>query len=103
MIRRVLISALVVILVQTSLPVSASAEQPAPAKGEQTNGATSAQPCVYADLPQVMRTLDLPGSAYGRLKGSLPRRSTHVARALTLSFATKRARLDCGIVNSMWI
>ena len=43
MIRRILISALVVILVQTSLPVPASAQQPAPAKDEQTNGAASVQ------------------------------------------------------------
>jgi hypothetical protein len=59
MIRRVLICALVVILVHTSLPVSASAEQPAPAQAEQTDSTTSAPAHVYADLPQAQRTLDL--------------------------------------------
>jgi hypothetical protein len=65
MMRRLLISALVVTLVQASLPVSASAEQSPPAQGEQASTATSAPPRVYADLPQVRRTLDLQNATRG--------------------------------------
>ena len=72
--RRILISALALLLVQTSPPVSASAEQPAPAQDEQTKSTTSAQLHIYPDLPQVQRTWDLQ-SATGALilTGPTPR------------------------------
>src|SRR5262245_300093 len=63
MMRRILVSALVVALVHSTLPVSAFAEQPSPAKNEQAKSATSAQPRVYADLPTVKSTLDLRNAA----------------------------------------
>ena len=80
MIRRILISALAAILVQTSLPVSISAEQPAPAaptKGEQTKSATSVQPQVYPELPQVKHTLNLQNAMRAfTLAGSTPLQPT---------------------------
>src|SRR5262245_25967919 len=88
MIRRILISALVVVLIQTSLPVSASAEQPAPASSEQTNGTTSVQPRVFADLPPVTRTLDLQNATRaliqtGSTQRQQPRALQRTARQTT--------------------
>jgi hypothetical protein len=71
MIRRILISALVVIFVQTSVPVSSSAEQPA-SKSEPTKSAASLQPPVYPDVPQATPRLDLQ----------------HATRALVLTGST---------------
>ena len=73
MIRRILINALVLVLIQTSLPVSASAEQPAPPDSEQTNDTISTQPRVFADLWQVTRTLDLQNATRALIHtGSIP-------------------------------
>jgi hypothetical protein len=73
MIRRILISALVVVLIQTSLPVSASAEQPAPPDSEQTNDTTSTQARVFADLWHVPATLDLQTATRALIHtGSMP-------------------------------
>ena len=60
MIRRLLISGFVVILVQTSLPISASAQQAAPAKSAQT---TSASARIDGGLPQAKPTLDWQNAA----------------------------------------
>jgi hypothetical protein len=72
MIRRILIGALAAILVQTSFPFSASAEQPAPPQAEPTAGTTSAPLHVYANLPHNTRAFNVQDATRGLFQAAAP-------------------------------